>query len=60
MGRIFRQTDRILEGIIDQHRVSNAGERPEDLADVFLKYQRDDAQPHLTNDNIKAVLLVCN
>lgn len=66
--RLFRLTDRIMENIIKQHRVVPAtgagagagpGERSEDLADVLLKCQQDDGhQMRLTDDNIKAVIMV--
>nr|UXG91342.1 3(S)-hydroxy-(+)-manool synthase [Callicarpa americana] len=61
--RIFRQTDRILDSIINEHRVTKATktddamERSEDLADVLLKYQEDEAEVRLTTDNIKAVVM---
>ncbi|KAI3473002.1 hypothetical protein Pfo_030085 [Paulownia fortunei] len=58
--RMHRQTDRILDSIIDEHRVAksdDASEKSEDLADVLLNYQEDGAELPLTNNNIKAVLM---
>ncbi|KAH6795163.1 hypothetical protein C2S52_005640 [Perilla frutescens var. hirtella] len=66
IGRLFRQTDRILQGIINGHKVAKAaaadagggGGGDDDLVDVLLKCQEDDqAQVRLTDDNIKAVIM---
>ncbi|KAH6822320.1 hypothetical protein C2S53_011681 [Perilla frutescens var. hirtella] len=56
LKRIFWLTDGILQRIIDRHRIADDG-RSEDLVDVLLKYQRTDAEFHLTDDDIKAVIL---
>nr|AJD25163.1 cytochrome P450 CYP71D410 [Salvia miltiorrhiza] len=56
--KVFRQTDRVFESIIGRHRAAGRrDERSEDLVDVLLKCQRDDAGVRLTTDNIKAVIL---
>ncbi|XP_047974279.1 desmethyl-deoxy-podophyllotoxin synthase-like [Salvia hispanica] len=56
--KVFRQTDRVFESIIRRHRAAGqSDERSEDLVDVLLKCQQDDAGVPLTNDNIKAVIL---
>nr|WEQ50545.1 cytochrome P450 71D708 [Salvia officinalis] len=59
--RMRRRIDRLLDGIIDQHRAANAnasaGAVDEDLVDVLLKIQQDGTQLNLATDNIKAVLL---
>lgn len=57
--KVFRQTDRVFESILRRHRLAGqSDERSEDLVDVLLKCQQDDAGVPLTNDNIKAVILV--
>ncbi|KAG8375419.1 hypothetical protein BUALT_Bualt10G0098100 [Buddleja alternifolia] len=60
--RMHQKTDRILNSIINEHRVSSAtktddDEKTEDLADILLKYQEDGVELALTTDNVKAVLL---
>ncbi|KAH6783655.1 hypothetical protein C2S52_008614 [Perilla frutescens var. hirtella] len=55
---IFRLTDGILQNIIERHRGGAVAQgRSEDLVDVLLKYQHTDAEFHLTDDDIKAVIL---
>nr|AMZ03386.1 cytochrome P450 CYP71D381 [Plectranthus barbatus] len=56
--RVFRKTDRILDDLLSQHRSTSATtERPEDLVDVLLKYQKEETEVHLNNDKIKAVIM---
>lgn len=64
--RVFRQTDRIFESIINQRKVANAARRGgdehhcEDLMDVLINCQEHDRTGvRLNNGNIKAVILVC-
>jgi len=67
LERLHRQTDRILEDIISEHKEGKSkgkrgqGEAEEDLVDVLLKFQDDNDGNHgicLTIDNIKAIILV--
>ncbi|PNX76281.1 cytochrome p450 [Trifolium pratense] len=57
LEKLRRETDRILQDIINDHRSSH---EDEDLVDVLLKFQHGDnndpLQNHLTDDNIKAVI----
>ncbi|GAU28372.1 hypothetical protein TSUD_257000 [Trifolium subterraneum] len=56
LEKLCRETDRILQDIINDHRSSH---EDEDLVDVLLKFQHgnnDPLQNHLTDDNIKAVI----
>ncbi|KAG8375408.1 hypothetical protein BUALT_Bualt10G0097000 [Buddleja alternifolia] len=60
--RMHQKTDRILNSIIDEHKVSSAtktddDEKTEDLADILLKYQEDGVELPLTTDNVKAILM---
>ncbi|XP_058742866.1 cytochrome P450 71D10-like [Vicia villosa] len=48
--RLCRETDRILQDIINDHKSNH---RDKDLVDVLLKFQQDN---HLTDDNVKAVI----
>nr|UXG91341.1 (+)-manool synthase [Callicarpa americana] len=63
LARMFRQTDGVLESIINEHRAAKATktddamERSEDLADVLLKFQDEGTEVRLTTDNIKAVIM---
>lgn len=66
LGRLHLKMNEILENIIDEHEddlESSEGEdgeaREEDLVDVLLRLkQRGDLQFPMTNNNIKAVILV--
>ncbi|CAL5190728.1 unnamed protein product [Lathyrus oleraceus] len=49
--KVCRETDRLLQDIINDHRSNYRDE--EDLVDVLLKFQQDN---HLTDDNVKAVI----
>lgn len=59
-----QQTDGMLEEIINEHKERKARtktgnvEAEEDLVDVLLKLQDSDAEFPLSDDNIKAVILV--
>ncbi|KAH6823539.1 hypothetical protein C2S53_012301 [Perilla frutescens var. hirtella] len=59
--RLFRQVDGIMQGIVNGHKAAaavNSGGGDEDLVDVLLRCQEDDqSQLHLTDDNIKAVIM---
>ncbi|KAI3466436.1 hypothetical protein Pfo_023099 [Paulownia fortunei] len=62
LRRLHQQADRILENIIDEHKVHKAskigeGQKQEDLVDVLLKFQEDGVELPLTTDNIKSVIL---
>ncbi|WVY94057.1 hypothetical protein V8G54_033145 [Vigna mungo] len=55
--KIHKETDRVLQDIIDEHRNRSKCEVVEDLVDVLLKYQQEnDSESLLTDDNIKAVI----
>ncbi|KAL0320865.1 UNVERIFIED_CONTAM: cytochrome [Sesamum radiatum] len=60
--RLHKQTDRILENIINDHRATNAAtnsnesKKHEDLVDVLLKFHDSGDELHLTIDNLKSVL----
>ncbi|KAG8382301.1 hypothetical protein BUALT_Bualt05G0062600 [Buddleja alternifolia] len=56
MERMRHKTDRILDHIIEEHRM-NAAETDHDLTDVLIKCQQD-GTTKFTTDNIKAVLMV--
>jgi len=66
LEKFHRQTDEILENIIDEHKrakntkvKSDQGEVAEDLVDVLLKYEDGSDQDFsLTKDNVKAIILV--
>ena len=64
LERLHRQIDRILEGIINEHKQANSkgySEAKEDLVDVLLKFQdgNDSNQDIcLSINNIKAIILV--
>lgn len=58
---LHRETDRILEGVIQEHRLAAAmggDSKDEDLVDVLLKFQDTGSGIPLTPDNIKSVILV--
>ncbi|KAG4906209.1 hypothetical protein AAZX31_20G006400 [Glycine max] len=63
LERLHRQIDRILEGIINEHKQANSkgySEAKEDLVDVLLKFQdgNDSNQDIcLSINNIKAIIL---
>ncbi|TXG67690.1 hypothetical protein EZV62_008965 [Acer yangbiense] len=64
LERLHQEMDQILENIINEHKDkarSEFGKREvdeEDLVDVLLKSQgHGDSEFHLTNDNIKAVII---
>ncbi|KAL3503600.1 hypothetical protein ACH5RR_038049 [Cinchona calisaya] len=64
LERLHRKADKILENIINEHRIDRATtntcelESHKDLVDILLKYQQDEnLELSLTVDNIKAVLL---
>ncbi|XP_057770335.1 cytochrome P450 71D10-like [Salvia miltiorrhiza] len=54
--RLHRKLDKLLHGIIEQHRAAANDDDPkfEDFIDVLLKFEEDGG---LTTDNIKAVVL---
>jgi len=57
--KIHKETDRVLQDIIEEHKNRSNGEVVEDLVDVLLKYQQEnDFEILLTDDNIKAVIQV--
>jgi len=66
LERMHQVADRVLENIINEHKEAKAtttksGEAAttEDLVDVLLTFQEHgDSEFSLTNDNIKAVILV--
>lgn len=61
LRKLQQKADRILENIINEHkikRLSEIDDRREDLVDVLLKFQEDGAEIPLTTDSIKAVILV--
>ncbi|KAK7276931.1 hypothetical protein RIF29_18080 [Crotalaria pallida] len=59
--RLHRETDRILQDILDDHKNKKRSdinyEAEEDLVDILLRLQQDmDLQHPLTDDNIKAII----
>jgi len=65
LEKMHKETDRIMEKIISEHKAKASGGEAateEDLVDVLLKFHEDaigtDSEFSLTNDNIKAVILV--
>jgi hypothetical protein len=61
MEKLQRESDMILQDIINDHRSSHREEsKDEDLVDVLLKIQRenDDSEHPLTDNSIKAVIQV--
>ncbi|KAK4420829.1 cytochrome [Sesamum alatum] len=60
--RLHKESDRILQSIINDHRAINAAknagqsENHEDLIDVLLKFHDSGDELHLTIDNLKSVL----
>ncbi|KOM54003.1 hypothetical protein LR48_Vigan09g266200 [Vigna angularis] len=55
--KVHKETDRVLQDIIDEHRNGSKYEVVEDLVDVLLKCQQEnDSESLLTDDNIKAVI----
>ncbi|XP_061361830.1 cytochrome P450 71D10-like [Gastrolobium bilobum] len=60
LQRLRNEIDRILDNIIKEHKENKRGhcESEEDLVDVLLSIQKqDDLGLHLTDDNLRAVLL---
>ncbi|KAI5674712.1 hypothetical protein M9H77_15076 [Catharanthus roseus] len=63
LERLQLQSDRILQGIVNEHKVAYITKKDEpeaskDLVDVLLKYlDCENGEFHLTENNIKAVLL---
>ncbi|PQM33656.1 cytochrome P450 71D11-like [Prunus yedoensis var. nudiflora] len=65
LERLHKETDRIMENIIKEHKKDRAtsesgeGKAEEDLVDVLLKFQErgNGFEFSLTTDNIKAVIL---
>ena len=62
---MVKESDRILDPIIDEHFSKKKQGRPEeDLVDVLLKFHKDTLQDDtnssfsLTTENIKAIILV--
>jgi hypothetical protein len=58
LEKLHRETDKILQDIINDHKSSHGDE---DVVDLLLKFQHgniDHLQNHLTDDNIKAVIQV--
>jgi hypothetical protein len=69
LEKLSQQVDRILEHIINDHKETRSrrakqglAEAEEDLIDCLLKFEDNDGDMdfHLTSDNIKAIVLVCN
>lgn len=57
--KLQRETDMILQDIIDDHKRSNKEtSKDNDLVDVLLKIQKENGHPQypLTNDSIKSVI----
>ncbi|KAL0301081.1 UNVERIFIED_CONTAM: cytochrome [Sesamum radiatum] len=60
--RLHKESDRILENIINDHKATNAAtnnnesKNHEDLIDVLLKFHDSGDELHLTIDNLKSVL----
>ncbi|KAL0301080.1 UNVERIFIED_CONTAM: cytochrome [Sesamum radiatum] len=60
--RLHKETDRILEDIINDHRAANAAtnsnesNKHDDLIDVLLKFHDSGDELHLTIDNLKSVV----
>ncbi|QHO26584.1 Cytochrome P450 [Arachis hypogaea] len=55
------KSDKIVQDIIDDHKIKKGGKceeeaDDEDLVDVLLKFQQKDSEYPLTDDNIKAVI----
>ncbi|KAJ1441266.1 Cytochrome P450 [Sesbania bispinosa] len=65
LERLHRQTDQIMENIINEHKEAklkakdDQSEAEEDLVDVLIKYEDGTKQDFfLTRNNIKAIILV--
>ena len=65
LEKLHREADRIMQNIIDEHKedklraTQGKGEEvEEDMIDVLLKFQHNQQEFHLTNDSIKAVIMV--
>ncbi|XP_057724669.1 cytochrome P450 71D10-like isoform X5 [Arachis stenosperma] len=61
LEELHLKSDKIVQGIIDDHKNKKGGKceeeaDDEDLVDVLLKFQQKDSEYPLTNDNIKAVI----
>ncbi|XP_031282238.1 tabersonine 16-hydroxylase 2-like [Pistacia vera] len=57
MEVLHQESDRILENVINEHKMSDKSEINKDLVDVLLGFQGcDDLQFSLTTENIKAVI----
>ncbi|KAK4420830.1 cytochrome [Sesamum alatum] len=62
--KLHKESDRILENIINDHRAtntatnSNESKKHEDLIDVLLKFHDSGDELHLTIDNLKSILQV--
>ena len=62
LWRMRRKLDAVLDGIIDEHKLKQSGEfGGEDIVDVLIRMQQArELKFPITNDNIKAVILVSN
>ncbi|XP_044473795.1 cytochrome P450 71D11-like [Mangifera indica] len=57
MEKLMQECDRILEKIVNEHKMADRNEGDIDLVDVLLKFQENgDPQFSLTTQNVKAVL----
>ncbi|XP_044461954.1 cytochrome P450 71D11-like [Mangifera indica] len=56
--KLHQEADKIVENIVNEHKMSDKSEREADLVDVLLKFQEygDDPQFSLTAENIKAII----
>jgi hypothetical protein len=69
LEKFSQRLDRIMENIINDHKEirsrrakEGVAEVEEDLIDCLLEFEDSDSDMdfHLTPDNIKAIILVCN